>query len=203
MNALARALERRPEAPRLGLDSATATLSLALWWPASGRCERRSLELGRALGGRLALEVDAFLRDHQVAPQSLGGIGVGVGPGSFTGARIGVAWALAVGRVLRVPVVGGDTVEALAAAALEPGAEGWVAVATRRHRALASRYARDSSGALRLLEGPLELALDAALGAGPQTVHLGHPPDALQHAQRVDAADAAPPAVRYGDAEPA
>lgn len=39
---------------------------------------------------------------------------VGVGPGGFTGLRIGIATGLALGQALRVPVVGVSTLEALA-----------------------------------------------------------------------------------------
>ncbi len=48
-------------------------------------------------------------------------IGVTVGPGSFTGLRVGLAFALGVGSALKVPVVGISTLDALAASVAAPG----------------------------------------------------------------------------------
>ncbi len=49
--------------------------------------------------------------------QSLSGIAVSVGPGSFTGIRIGLAAARALGQSLHIPVVGVSAFEIMAAGA--------------------------------------------------------------------------------------
>ncbi len=48
---------------------------------------------------------------------SLTGVAVSIGPGSFTGIRIGLAAARALGQALKIPVVGVSTLETLAAGA--------------------------------------------------------------------------------------
>jgi tRNA threonylcarbamoyl adenosine modification protein YeaZ len=181
--------------PRLGIDTATPYLALALWWPDSGRIARAGWRLERQLAGDLVPRVERFLVDHGVSPADLGGIGVGVGPGSYTGARVGVAWATAAGRALDIPVVGGDTLAARAWACLEPGTRGAVAVEARRGEAWLETWAMavDSRGVVvvgRRRAKIGELPADAAAS-------LRIAPDAALHARRVDAVDAAPPAVRY------
>lgn len=53
--------------------------------------------------------------------QSLTGVAVSVGPGSFTGIRIGLAVARALGQSLAIPVVGVSALEILAAGANASG----------------------------------------------------------------------------------
>ncbi|MFN2322803.1 MAG: tRNA (adenosine(37)-N6)-threonylcarbamoyltransferase complex dimerization subunit type 1 TsaB [Trueperaceae bacterium] len=181
--------------PRLGIDTATPFLSLALWWPVEARTVRRSERVGRDLGARLVPAVAAFLEEHGVAVEDLAGIGVGVGPGSYTGARVGVAFALGLARARSLRVVGGDSAAARAAAALPDGGAGWVAMETRRATALASRWSRTGDAMARLEE----------LGAHPfaelppdAIASLEVAPDAARHARAVDEHGARAPLVRYG-----
>ena len=65
-------------------------------------------------------DVDALLRQAGSHPSDLDRLAVGVGPGSFTGVRIGLAVARGLGLALDVPGSGVSTLAALAAGA--PGA---------------------------------------------------------------------------------
>jgi len=65
-------------------------------------------------------DIDALLRQAGAHTRELEGIAVGIGPGSFTGVRIGLATARGLALALRVPVAGVSTLDALAAGA--PGA---------------------------------------------------------------------------------
>jgi tRNA threonylcarbamoyladenosine biosynthesis protein TsaB len=65
-------------------------------------------------------DVDALLRQAGAQTRELEGIAVGIGPGSFTGVRIGLATARGLALALGVPVAGVSTLDALAAGA--PGA---------------------------------------------------------------------------------
>jgi tRNA threonylcarbamoyladenosine biosynthesis protein TsaB len=65
-------------------------------------------------------DVDALLRQAGAHPSDLGRLAVGLGPGSFTGVRIGLAVARGLALSLDVPGAGVSTLAALAAGA--PGA---------------------------------------------------------------------------------
>jgi len=62
----------------------------------------------------LAPAVDEMLRGLGLGPGDVEGIAVSVGPGGFTGLRIGIATAAAWARARRAPLVGVGTLEALA-----------------------------------------------------------------------------------------
>src|SRR5213596_4397042 len=90
---------------------------------------------GEVLGERasraqtLLEDVDALLRQGGAHPGDLDALAVGVGPGSFTGVRIGLAAARGLALSLDLPIAGVSTLEALAA-----GAPGAVPVVDARRR---------------------------------------------------------------------
>src|SRR5205809_6476708 len=65
-------------------------------------------------------DVDALLRQAGAHTREHDGIAVGIGPGSFTGVRVGLATARGLALALGIPVAGVSTLDALAAGA--PGA---------------------------------------------------------------------------------
>jgi tRNA threonylcarbamoyladenosine biosynthesis protein TsaB len=81
---------------------------------------------GEVLGERVSRaqtlleDVDALLRQGGASPHSVDAVAVGIGPGSFTGVRVGLATARGLALALDVPVAGVSTLDALAAGA--PGA---------------------------------------------------------------------------------
>jgi len=98
----------------LGIDTATKLGSLALARDGAVlgvetivEDAEHSAELGPALD-RLLERCGAKLDD-------VGGLGVGLGPGSYTGLRVGVAFAKGLEFGLRVPLVGVPSFEAMAA----------------------------------------------------------------------------------------
>jgi tRNA threonylcarbamoyladenosine biosynthesis protein TsaB len=107
----------------LAFDTATDVATVALLRDGEVLGERRS----RALS--VLADADELLRAAGIGPADLGLLVVGVGPGSFTGVRIGLAAARGLGLALDLPVAGVSTLEALAA-----GAPGAVAVIDARRR---------------------------------------------------------------------
>jgi tRNA threonylcarbamoyladenosine biosynthesis protein TsaB len=81
---------------------------------------------GEVLGERgsraatLLEDVDALLRQAGMQTRAVDALAVGIGPGSFTGVRIGLSTARGLALALGVPVAGVSTLDALAAGA--PGA---------------------------------------------------------------------------------
>src|SRR5919109_1362497 len=69
---------------------------------------------------RLLEDVDALLRQAGAHPHELERLAVGIGPGSFTGVRLGLAAARGLALALDLRVAGVSTLDALAAGA--PGA---------------------------------------------------------------------------------
>jgi tRNA threonylcarbamoyladenosine biosynthesis protein TsaB len=65
-------------------------------------------------------DVDALLRQGGAHADELDALAVGIGPGSFTGVRVGLSTARGLALALEIPVAGVSTLDALAAGA--PGA---------------------------------------------------------------------------------
>lgn len=84
---------------------------------ADGTVVERALEPGADRGKGLLPAVDALLASAGLGIDAIEGLAVDVGPGSFTGARIGVAFAKGLAFARALPVVGVTSLEALAHAA--------------------------------------------------------------------------------------
>jgi len=98
----------------LGLDTCLATCSVAVLEDGAVRafaCE----SMARGHQERLAPMAREVMADAGVAFADLDRIGVTVGPGSFTGLRVGVAFAKGLALALAKPAVGIGTLEAMAA----------------------------------------------------------------------------------------
>lgn len=106
----------------LGIETAGDRGGVSLWHEDEGDYEFR-FPARRRHAERLAPAVRGLLEQAGIAPGSLGLIAVDVGPGSFTGVRIGVAFAKAMAQGLGLPLVGVRQSEAvgLPAAAWHPG----------------------------------------------------------------------------------
>jgi tRNA threonylcarbamoyladenosine biosynthesis protein TsaB len=98
----------------LGIDTATMVCSIGLADQERIVAER-ILHTRKTHSERLMPMIQQMLADVQLAPQDLNGIAVSIGPGSFTGLRIGITTAKSLAFALHIPIVGISTLEALAA----------------------------------------------------------------------------------------
>jgi tRNA threonylcarbamoyladenosine biosynthesis protein TsaB len=104
----------------LGLDTATASTAVALWAPGGPEVERRDdppLGARPAHAGRLLLLVEEVLAAAEADWDAVERIAVGVGPGSFTGLRLGIATARGLAQARDLPLVGVSSLAALAVGA--------------------------------------------------------------------------------------
>ena len=141
----------------LGVDCSSPYLALALY---GGGVRASVLEpVGRDHAKRITGALDALFRQAALTPADLDGVSVGVGPGSYTGLRVGVATARGVARALGVPLRGESTLLAMAAPLLTPAEP-------RAVVALDARRGNVYAGIFRLRGGEPEL--EGSLLKGPR-----------------------------------
>ena len=167
----------------LALDTATPLVTVALHDGERVVVEHSS-EVPMKHGEHLAPLIERAMVDAGIVRQDLTAIAVGVGPGPFTGLRVGIVTARTLGFVLQVPVYGVCSLDAIAlevvgtAATAAPGSF-LVATDARRKEVYLASY--DADG--RRLEGPVvtrpgDVATSAPVaGAGPELY-----PDDFPHA---------------------
>jgi tRNA threonylcarbamoyladenosine biosynthesis protein TsaB len=111
---------------------------------------------------RLMAAVDRVLVDARWAPRDVEGLAVSIGPGSFTGLRIGVSTAKGLGWALGVPIAAVPTLDAMAAAVPWAAWPVCPVLEARRGEVYASLYRHDADGLRREWEylalAPGELA---------------------------------------------
>lgn len=72
------------------------------------------LDTGKTTSGQLLANIGSIMRDAGVLTDGLDGIGVALGPGSFTGLRVGVATAKGLALAAKKPVFGFSSLAMLA-----------------------------------------------------------------------------------------
>ncbi len=97
----------------LGIETATMTGGVAL---ASDErvISEYTLNVRTTHTARLMPALDQVLRDSSVDKREIDGIAISIGPGSFTGLRIGMATAKGLALGLDIPLLGVPTLDALA-----------------------------------------------------------------------------------------
>ena len=140
----------------VGFDTATPAVSVALHDGERVVSEAFAAN-ARRHGELLAPMIAKVLADAGASRADLTAVAVGVGPGPYTGLRVGVVTARVLGAVLGIPVHGVCSLDIIAAAtspADTPGREFLVATDARRKEVYWARY--DAAG--RRLEGPWSAA---------------------------------------------
>ena len=144
----------------LALDTATPAVTVAVADGGRVLAERTTVD-ARRHGELLAPAIEAVLREAGIPRTEVDRIAVGVGPGPFTGLRVGLVTARTLGAVLAVPVVGVCTLDVLALLAVEDGVTGPFRVVTdalRKEVHWAAYETADGPGSgahgLRRVDGP-------------------------------------------------
>jgi tRNA threonylcarbamoyladenosine biosynthesis protein TsaB len=97
----------------LGFDTSTSVGSVALSQSNNLICEN-NLEIERTHMERLFPAIDSLLRSNGFSITDVDGVAVGLGPGSFTGTRIGVTVARGLIQALNKSLVGISSLDILA-----------------------------------------------------------------------------------------
>ncbi len=155
----------------LAFDTATPLVTVALH-DGDRVVVEHSSEQPMKHGEQLAPLIARALDDAGIVRQDLTAIAVGVGPGPFTGLRVGLVTARTLGFVLDIPVYGVCSLDAIALEVVGTGAAaGSFLVATDARRKEVYLASYDADGAR--LEGPVvtrpaDVATTADVaGAGP------------------------------------
>lgn len=98
----------------LAIDSSTDILGLALLDSGQLRGEY-NLSLKRQHSEKLLPLMEELFELLEIKAEELEAVAVAVGPGSFTGLRIGISTAKMLGRIFSIPVKGISTLEIMAA----------------------------------------------------------------------------------------
>ena len=97
----------------LGVDTSTPIGSVALI-DSDNVVAEHTLDIVRAHSSRLMPAIDSVLKWGDITVNDLDGCAVGIGPGSFTGIRIGVATIKSICYAVDKPIIGVSTLEAIA-----------------------------------------------------------------------------------------
>ncbi|MBS9719203.1 tRNA (adenosine(37)-N6)-threonylcarbamoyltransferase complex dimerization subunit type 1 TsaB [Tianweitania sp. BSSL-BM11] len=148
----------------LAIDT-SANLCAACVWEGDGALASVTQDIGTGHAELLMSMIQDVLRQAGKTYSDLSRIGVVIGPGSFTGVRVGVSTARGLALALNIPAVGVTTLEALAAEALalHPGRSVLAVIDARREQLYSALY--DQAG--------VPLAEPAVLDAGATLARTG------------------------------
>jgi tRNA threonylcarbamoyl adenosine modification protein YeaZ len=164
----------------LALDTATPTLvaGVARWSPEAGVevLAERALPSGNRHAELLAPAVQGVLADAGLAMADLDAVVVGLGPGPFTGLRVGVVTAATLADARGLPAVGVCSLDAIGTGART------VVTDARRKEVYWATYADDGTR----VDGPAVIRPEELQAPGP---FVGNPAFAARLAVPVDAED--------------
>jgi tRNA threonylcarbamoyladenosine biosynthesis protein TsaB len=157
----------------LGIETSTPQSTVALG-DESHTIAAALLSTGQAHHEVVAPAIEHLLRWSGVRASSIGGIAVGLGPGLFTGMRVGVATARTLAQVLSVPIAGLASLDVVAFSVRYCRRVICAAIDARRGEVFYSFYQPVPGGVTRLSEfevgSPARLLAD--LEALPQDILL-------------------------------
>lgn len=145
----------------IALDTSTRTPSIAV--RSRGLLVERSLQPERSHASDLLPALEQALSELEARPAEIELVAVGLGPGSFTGLRVGIATARGLARSTGAGLIGLPSGEIIAQRRLEAGQEALHIQDARGGTFYVSHFARDAAGQVRSV-APARLALPDELG---------------------------------------
>lgn len=150
----------------LALESTDERASLALLTQAG--CREVLIQSPLRHEQTLMPAVDALLSEEDITPSDLTALAVDVGPGSFTGVRIGVCHANAMAAALDIPVIPVNALEALSYPHLQQDRPVAAIIDARNGNGYGALYAPDGTQLL----PPAAIEIDPFLRQLPQNAIL-------------------------------
>jgi tRNA threonylcarbamoyl adenosine modification protein YeaZ len=145
----------------LAVDTSSTVVSAALVDVTGGKVQllaQRDRQAANRHGELLAASIQELLREAGVTPAALTAVAAGLGPGPFTGLRVGVVTAATLADALGVPAYGACSLDAIAR--MHAGAGGFLVCTDARRKQV--YWARYDAAAARV-EGPdIATAADVA-----------------------------------------
>ncbi|REJ89666.1 MAG: tRNA (adenosine(37)-N6)-threonylcarbamoyltransferase complex dimerization subunit type 1 TsaB [Planctomycetota bacterium] len=185
----------------LGIETSDRTGSVALLRDGALLGQTLLSQTGRRHARTLVVELRDLLRGQDLSPAEVETVAVSVGPGSFTGLRVGVVCAKTFAYAVNCAIVAVDTFEAVAAAASPDVNDLDVIGDAQRGDLYVGRYQRGSSGEWRS-SGPMEVV---ALKSWLSTLtgeRIVSGPAAAAHAEEIERRSRLlPEALRHPRAE--
>lgn len=122
----------------------------------------------------LAPAIAALLKQSALTPRELGLVVVGLGPGGYTGLRLGLATAKTLAVVLRIPILGIPSTAVLAAARDVPVGSVLACVEATQDHVYGQSFEKRADGTLAVLDEPfIEPAAVTAARLRPGTAVIG------------------------------
>lgn len=156
----------------LALDTAGASCSVAVWMGDAIRAQGGA-DMARGQSERLVPMIEEVMAEAGLDYGEVDIIAVTLGPGGFTGVRIGLAAAQGLAIALALPLVGVSNFEALAASVPEvpPGSHLVAAIDSKRAEVFVQVFRPPEPGSVVVARGPgaaiLEGDLAGILPSGP------------------------------------
>lgn len=162
----------------LGYETSTPQVSIAI---ASETEVVAAYQLGRGRSQEQILvpATKQLLADASIGWRQLGGVAVGLGPGLFTGLRVGVATAKGLAHVLNLPIVGLSSLDVLAYGVRYSRRPICACVDARRSEVFWAFYRPAPGGVQRVTEircAPAEHCANEIMARGEPVLAVGNGP---------------------------
>jgi len=141
--------------------------------------EERFFEKGLRHGRELVPAIDSIVASQQLQPKDLSLIAVSLGPGSYTGIRVGVTCAKALAYALQKPLAGVPSLDVVAGNAPRPAAHVIVMQDAKRRRFYFCTYRREGGRLLPELDYAVVSFEEALAAVKPGSYVIG---DGIPHA---------------------
>ena len=136
---------------------------------------QKGLESSQRSAQSLAPAIESILNELAWEPSSIDLVGVTLGPGSFTGLRVGMATAKMFAYSVGADILGINTLDIIAARCPKEIDELYVAIDAQRRELVACKYSRDLDGRMAANSPEQLIGIDAWLESLPMGAVISGP----------------------------